>query len=147
MCEHTSVVYAAWIIKHFRRSRIRWILRSSIVVTLLSNLAGNVGKCVCRLHPPNDSWRHFLMSANSSAVRVVWVRPVANTHSCVYVGISTSELVKHEDKKIWNVYHLFCILSDLSSSQRIHTTMSSTQKKAKEFLGQTRHVLTLSKSK
>jgi hypothetical protein len=105
---------------------------------------------VCRRHVKNvvpTRWRHSLMSANFSAVGVVSVRPVADTHSCMYVRISTNEVVIHEDKKIWNVYRLFFILSDLSSSQRIYTTLSSTQKKAKEFLSQTRHVLTLSNSK
>jgi len=60
------------------------------------NLAGNVGKCVCRLHPSNDRHfclsptvgnvvptrrRHSVMSANFLAIGVVLVRPVADTHT------------------------------------------------------------------
>jgi len=65
------------------------------------NLAGNVGKCVCRLHPSND--RHFCLSPTCwkcrpdtsatfcyvgqfLAVGVVSVRPIADTHSYIYVG-------------------------------------------------------------
>jgi hypothetical protein len=51
------------------------------------------------------------MLANFSAVGIMSVRPVADIHSCTYVGISTNEVVTHKDKKIWNVYHLFFILS------------------------------------
>ena len=46
------------------------------------------------------------------AFSVVSVRPFADTHSCMGVGISTNEVVTYEDKKNWNVYHLFFILSD-----------------------------------
>ncbi len=67
------------------------------------------------------------MSANFSSVGVVSVRPVADTHSWVYVGISTNEVVTHKDMKIWNVYRLFSILSDLSSSQRIHNIEFDTE--------------------
>ena len=66
-------------------------------------LAGNVGKCVCRLHPSND--RHFCLSPtcrkcrpNTSAtfcyvghflaVSVVSVRPIADTHLGGPVGLS-----------------------------------------------------------
>ncbi len=74
----------------------------------LGALAGNVGICVCRLHPSND--RHFCLSpacrqcrpdtsatfcyvGQFQAVGVVSVRPAANTHSCIQVGISTNEVV------------------------------------------------------
>ena len=69
----------------------------------IGGLAGNVGKCVCRLHPSND--RHFclsptcrkcrpntsatfFMSAIFLAVGVVPARPVADTLSYMYIGIS-----------------------------------------------------------
>ena len=67
------------------------------------DLAGNVGKCVCRLHPSND--RHFYLSPTCQkcrpdtsatfscvalflAVGVVSARPVADTLSCMYIGIN-----------------------------------------------------------
>jgi hypothetical protein len=46
---------------------------------------------VCRRHVGNvvpTRRQHSVMSANFSAVGVVPVRPVANTHSNMYVGIS-----------------------------------------------------------
>jgi hypothetical protein len=82
----------------------------------------------CRRHVENvvpTRRRHSLMSANFSSVRVVLVRPVANTHSCVNVGISINEVVTYEEKK-----KLFVVLSDLV----IHSKISQ----------QTRHVLTIS---
>jgi len=73
------------------------------IVFLCRTLAGNVGKCVCRLHPSND--RHFCLSptcrkcrpdtsatfscvAHFLAVGVVSARPVADTLSYMYIGIS-----------------------------------------------------------
>jgi hypothetical protein len=59
------------------------------------------------------------MSANFLAVGVVSVRPVADTLSYMYVGISTNDVVTtYEDKKIWNVYDsLIYSLSDFAASQ------------------------------
>ncbi len=72
-------------------------------------LAGNVGICVCPLHPSNN--RHFCllptcrqcwpdMSATFCYVgqflgcrRVGETMHAADTHSCIYVGISTNEVV------------------------------------------------------
>jgi hypothetical protein len=71
------------------------------------------------------------MSANFSAVGIVSVRPVADTHSYMCAGISTDEVVTYEDKKKLASY-LVVILSDLV----IHLKISQ----------QTRHALTLSKS-
>jgi hypothetical protein len=51
---------------------------------------------VCRQHVGNvvpTRRRHSVMSANFSAVGIVSVRPVADTHSYMYVGISTDEVV------------------------------------------------------
>ena len=76
---------------------------------------------VCRRHVGNvvpTRRRHSVMSANFLAVGVVSVRPIADTHSYMYVGIGTNEVVtKYEDKKIWNVYRLIYTLSDFSASQ------------------------------
>ena len=57
--------------------------------------------------------RHSVMSANFSAVGVVSVRPIADTHSYMYVGISIDEAVTtYEDKK--NLHLLrFCIHSQV----------------------------------
>jgi hypothetical protein len=56
--------------------------------------------------------RHSVMSANFLAVGVVSVRPVADTHSYMYVGISIDEVVTtHKDRKIG-------ILSDLASFRK-----------------------------
>ena len=52
------------------------------------------------------------MSANFSAVGVVSVRPVADTHSYMYVGISTYEVVTNT--KIRKID----ILSDLASTRK-----------------------------
>ena len=57
---------------------------------------------VCHPHVKNvvlTRRRHSLMSANFSSVGVVSVRPVADTHSCMNVGISINEVVTYEDKK------------------------------------------------
>ena len=60
------------------------------------------------------------MSVNFLAVGVVSVRLVADTLSYMFVGISTNEVVtSYEDKKNWNVYRLFFVLSDFSSTHRI----------------------------
>ena len=76
---------------------------------------------VCRRYVGNvvpTRRRHSVMSANFSAVGVVSVRPIANTHSYMDVGISIDEVVTtYEDKKIWNVYRLIYTLSDFSASQ------------------------------
>jgi hypothetical protein len=57
------------------------------------------------------------MSANFLAVGVVSVRPIADTHSYMYVGNGTNEVVTtYEDKKIWNVC-LINSLSDFAASQ------------------------------
>ena len=62
---------------------------------------------VCRQHVGNvvpTRRRHSVMSANFLAVGVVSVRPITDTHSYMYVGIGTNEVVTtYEDKKIWNV--------------------------------------------
>jgi len=44
------------------------------------------------------------MSANFSAVGIVSVRPIADTHSYMYIGISIDEAVTttYEDKKNWH---------------------------------------------
>ena len=77
---------------------------------------------VCRQHVGNVAptrRQHSLMSANFSAVSVVSVRPVADRHSYMYVGIGTNKVVTtYEDKTIWNIYRLFYIISDFSASQR-----------------------------
>ncbi len=65
---------------------------------IVVSLAGNVGKCVCRLSPPNDRHlclsptcrRHYLMLTNFLAVGVVSVTFVPDILSYMYVGISTS---------------------------------------------------------
>jgi hypothetical protein len=61
---------------------------------------------VCRRHVGNvvpTRRRHSVMSAIFLAVGVVWVRPVADTHSYMNVGISTDEVVTtYEDKKNWH---------------------------------------------
>ena len=58
------------------------------------------------------------MSAIFLAVSVVLVRPIADTHSYMYIGIGTNKVVTtYEDKKIWNVYRLIDSLSDFSASQ------------------------------
>ena len=57
---------------------------------------------VCRRHVRNvvlTRRQHSVMSANFWAVGVVSVRPVADTHSYIYVGISTDEIVTtHKDE-------------------------------------------------
>ncbi len=58
---------------------------------------------VCHRHVGNvvpTRPQHSVMSANFSAVGVVSVRPIANTHSYMDIGISINEVVTtHEDKK------------------------------------------------
>jgi len=59
---------------------------------------------VCRRHVENvvpTRRQHSLMSANFLSVSIMAVRPVANTHSCMKVGISFNEVVTYEykDKK------------------------------------------------
>ncbi len=84
---------------------------------------------VCRRHVGNvvrTCRRHFVKSANFSAFGVVSVRPIADTHSYMSVGIGTNEVVTHTENLEWlpNLQPLiFCSLS------------------------RTRPVLTLSKSK
>jgi hypothetical protein len=57
--------------------------------------------------------QHYVMSANFLAVGVVSVRPVADSHSYMYVGISIDEVVTtHEDKKNWHPLR-FSILSQV----------------------------------
>jgi hypothetical protein len=70
---------------------------------------------VCRRHVGNvvPTRRRHSMSANSSAVGVVSVRPIADTHSYMYVGISIDEVVTtYEDKKNWHPLS-FCIHSQV----------------------------------
>ena len=71
---------------------------------------------VCRRNVENvvpKRRRHSVMSANFSAVSVVSVRPVADTHSYMYVGISIDEaLTTYEDKKKWHPLR-FSILSQV----------------------------------
>ena len=58
------------------------------------------------------------MSANFSAVGIVSVRPIADTHSYMYIGIGTNEVVTtYKDKKIWNVYCLIYSLSGFLAAQ------------------------------
>jgi hypothetical protein len=71
----------------------------------------------CRRHVKNvvpTRRRHSVMSANFSAVGVVSVRPIADTHSYMYVGISIDEVVTttYEDKKNWHPLS-FCIHSQV----------------------------------
>ena len=75
--------------------------------------------------------RHSVMSVIFLAVGVVSVRPVANTHSYMHIGISIDEVVTtYEDtKKMECLPPIFHPLRFFIVSQR------------------TRHVLTLSKSK
>jgi hypothetical protein len=76
---------------------------------------------VCRRHVGNvvpACRRHSVMSANFSAVGVVSVRPIADTHSYIYVRIGTNEVVTiYKDEKIWNVYRLIYSLSGFLASQ------------------------------
>ena len=62
---------------------------------------------VCHRHVGNvvlTRRRHSVMSANFSAVGIVSVRPIADTHSYMYIGISIDEAVTttYEDKKNWH---------------------------------------------
>jgi predicted RNA-binding protein (virulence factor B family) len=57
--------------------------------------------------------RHSVMWANFSAVGVVSVRPIADTHSYMHVGISIDEVVTtYEDKKNWHPLR-FCTHSQV----------------------------------
>ena len=60
---------------------------------------------VCHRHVGNvvpTRRQHSVMSAIFLAVGVMSVRPVANTHSYVYIGISTDEVVTtNKDQKNW----------------------------------------------
>ena len=71
---------------------------------------------VCRRHVGNVGparRQHSVMSAIFSAVSVLSVRPDADTHSYMYVGISTDEVVTtYEDKKNWHPLR-FSILSQV----------------------------------
>jgi len=63
------------------------------------------------------------MSANFSAAGVVSVRPIADTYSYMYVGISIDEAVTtyYEDKKNWHPLR-FCIhlqVLTLSKSKKV----------------------------
>ena len=91
------------------------------------------------------------MLANVLAAGIVLVRPVANTHSCMHIKISSNEVVQEKNGMLTPI---FCPLRFFTSSHRIKLFCSSThtpayleitsfEKKAKEFLTQTRHVLTL----
>ena len=72
------------------------------------------------------------MSANFLAVGVVSVRPIADTHSYINVGIGTNEVVTtYEDKKISGMFTLPPNLQPLRFFS----------------LSGTRHILTLTKSK
>ena len=83
---------------------------------------------VCRRHVGNvvpTRRRHSVMSANFLAVGVVSVRPIADTHSYMYVGISIDEVVTtYEDKKNWHPLR-FCIHSQVLTQgcdffERVH---------------------------
>ena len=92
--------------------------------------------CVCHRHVGNvvlTRRQHSVMLANFLAVGVVSVRPVANTHSYMSVGISTDDVVTYDDKK-----KLEC-LPPIFHPLRFFIISKNTQ--------QTRHILTLSKSK
>jgi hypothetical protein len=71
---------------------------------------------VCRRHVGNvvpTRRRHSVMSANSSAVGVVSVRPIPDTHSYMYVGISIDEVVTtHEEIRKIGIH------SDFSSTRK-----------------------------
>ena len=83
---------------------------------------------VCHRHVGNvvpTRRRHSVMSANFSAVGVMSVRPIADTHSYMYVGIGTNEVVTtYEDMKIWNVYRLIYSLSDFAALKNKARTYS-----------------------
>jgi len=104
-CHHSTPVISAPPLMCIA-ARPRDATTNASLLPLSSSLVGNVGICVCWLHPSND--RHFVcrrhvdnviptcrqhsvMSAIFLAVGVMSVRPVTDTHSCMAVGISTSE--------------------------------------------------------
>ncbi len=59
---------------------------------------------------------HVVMSANFSAVGVVSVRPIADTHQ--YVGIGTNKVVTHTKiRKSGMSAYVIYILSDFAASQ------------------------------
>ena len=72
---------------------------------------------VCRRHVGNvvpTRRRHSVMLANFLAVDVVLVRPITDTHSYMYVGISIDEAVTtHEDKNNYLHPLRFCIHSQV----------------------------------
>ena len=83
---------------------------------------------VCRQHVGNvvpTRWRHSVMSANFSAVGVVLVRPVADTHSYMYVGIGTNKVVTTHTKirksGMFTTRLIIYILSDFAASQELGT--------------------------
>ena len=71
---------------------------------------------VCHRHVENVAptrRQHYIMSAIFLAVRVMLVRPVADTHSYIYGGISIDEVVTSDkDKKNWHPLR-FSILSQV----------------------------------
>ena len=76
---------------------------------------------VCRQHIGNvvpTCWLHSVMSAIFLAVGVVSVRPVADTHSYMYVGLSTDAVVTiYEDKKNWHPLKFFILLQVFTLSK------------------------------
>ena len=76
---------------------------------------------VCHQHVGNvvpTRQRHSVMSANFSAVGVMLVRPVADTHSYMYIGISTDEVVTtYKDKKNWHPLRFVILLQVLTLSK------------------------------
>ena len=77
--------------------------------------------------------QHSVMSANFLAVGVVMVRSVADTHSYMYIGISTDEVVTTYEVEKKLASYLVVVVSDLVIDSKISQ--------------QTRHVITLRKSK
>ena len=58
------------------------------------------------------------MSANFLAVGIVSVRPVADTHYYMYVGIIIDEVVTtHKDKKNWHPLRFSILLQVLTLSK------------------------------
>jgi len=87
-----------------RRLESNWWIDSN--GRLLNGLAGNVRICVCRLHPSKTDMfvccrhvKNLLCWPFFFAFGIMSVRPFADTHSCMGVGISTNEVVTYKDKK------------------------------------------------
>ena len=87
---------------------------------------------VCRRHVGNvvpTCRRHSVKSANFSAVGVVSVRPVADTHSYMHVGIGTNEVVttptKIRKSGMFTIARLIYSLSDFAASQAPQSTMGA----------------------